>query len=79
MWKNIMGNSHKMSRFLCLSCMKENKVGEGIQRRKMRSKYHIKDLYCNNCHKVTKNMEIRYCDYYEDIYNKAKEVKDTYY
>jgi hypothetical protein len=32
-----------------------------------------------SCKCITKNMEIRWCDTYEEIYNKAINVRDKYY
>lgn len=52
----------------------------GIQRGgKQREKFHIKDLLCIRCCSSTKNMEIRWCDTYEEIYEKALQVKERYY
>ena len=77
-----MGNPKKMSRWICLYCMKENHVGDGIQRGgKQREKNHIKDLVCI-CTKLectTKNLEVRYCDNFQEMMNKAKELRPKYY
>lgn len=75
------GNPKRMSRFICLKCLTENRLGEGIQRGKhQRSKYHVKDLTCFNCNgEVTKNLEVRFCDNYDEVFQKATEVRGEYY
>ena len=74
------GNPKKASQFLCLHCMKINELGTGIQRGgRQREKYHVKDLLCLNCNATTKNLEIRWCDQYEEIYEKAMEIRSEYY
>lgn len=73
------GNSKRASRFLCIKHMGENYIGAGIQRSNQREKWHVKDLYCMFCKCITKNMEIRWCDTYEEIYNKAINVRNKYY
>ena len=70
-----MGNPKRSSRFICCKCLKENQIGSGIQRANQRSKYHIKDLYCLHCQTVTKNLEIRYCDSFDEMMQKAKELQ----
>ena len=77
-----MGNPKKQSRFICLHCQKENLIGVGIQRDHQRKKGHIKDLTCINpgCNGiVTKNLEVRYCDDFEDMMLKASELHEVYY
>lgn len=77
-----MGRPQMSSRFVCCRCLKENFVGAGIQREVQREKYHIKDLMCINpgCNGITtKNMEIRYCDTFADIMEKAKLYHREYY
>lgn len=77
-WKN--GNPKKSSRFICLHCLEENRVGLGIQRRgKQREKDHIKDLFCINCNTVTKNLEVRYCDDFTEEVIRAMEIQNDYY
>lgn len=76
------GNPKRASQFLCLHCMKINPVGSGIQRGcRQREKFHIKDLLCINCdcQTITKNMEIRWCDQYEEIYEEALKIREQYY
>ena len=78
------GNPKKQSRFICLHCMRENMLGFGVQRvHEQREKYHIKDLHCINpeCRdmEITKNIEVRWCDNYEEVYKVAKEIRDKYY
>lgn len=78
-----MGNPKRSSRFICCRCLKENRIGLGIQRGgHQREKGHIKDLTCINpgCDgTITKNIEIRYCDGFEEIMEKAKELHKVYY
>lgn len=38
------GNAKKSSRFICLRCLNENCVGQGIQRPNTKEKDHIKNL-----------------------------------
>ena len=70
----------KQSRFICLRCLKENEACTGMYRKRMREKYHIKDLICDcNDYKKTKNIEVRPCDYYEEILEYAKKIRGKYY
>lgn len=72
-----MGNPKKKSRFFCLHCMKENYLASGIQRKKQREKWHIKDITCLNqgCQgMITKNLEIRYCDDFLEMLGKVPEL-----
>lgn len=75
-----MGNPKKQSRFICLRCLKQNHIGDGIQRfGRQRPIEHEKNLYCLNCKIVTQNMEVRYCDDYEETLEKAiKKHMKTY-
>lgn len=66
-----MGNPKKKSRFICLKHCGINYIGEGIQRDRQREKGHIKNLYCLDCREITKNLEIRYCDDYLEMFDKA--------
>ena len=48
---------------------------------KQREKNHIKDLVCI-CTKLectTKNLEVRYCDNFQEMMNKAIELRPKYY
>ena len=77
-----MGNPKKSSRFICCKCLKENHLGSGIQRANQRSKYHIKDLTCLNpgCNgDITKNIEVRYCDSFDEMMVKSEELHREYY
>lgn len=74
-----MGNPKKKSSFICLKHLGINYVGEGIQRDRQREKGHIKDLYCLECNKVTKNLEIRYCDDYLEMFDRAGNLQREYY
>lgn len=73
------GNPKKASRFICLKCLNENMLARGIQRKNQREKEHIKDLICLNCKTITKNEEVRYCDFYDEIYKLAKIKRESYY
>lgn len=74
-----MGNPKKMSRFICLKHCGENLVGLGIQRSRQRKKHHIKDLYCLQCNEVVKNLEVRHCDSFQEMMDKAKVLHIEYY
>lgn len=69
-----MGNPKMKSRFICCKCLKENPIGDGIQRIQQREKGHIKDMTCITCNEITKNMEIRYCETFDEIFKKAKKI-----
>lgn len=73
------GNPKKKSRFICLKHCGENLVGLGIQRSKQREKGHIKDLHCLVCNEVVKNLEVRYCDSFEEMMYKAEELHKEIY
>lgn len=74
------GNPKKQSRFICLKCLNENFIGRGIQRGgKQREKGHRKDLYCLNCKEKLKNLEVRYCDSFEEMMNEAEKLHIKYY
>lgn len=73
------GNPKRQSRFICLCCMRENMLVTGIQRKQQREKEHIKDLFCLHCSCITKNIEVRYCDSYDEIYEFAKKKRENYY
>jgi len=74
-----MGNPKKKSQFICLRCLRINQLGDGIQRNQQREKFHIKDLTCMNCECITKNIEIRHCDWIEEIKDKAEKLHIEYY
>jgi len=72
-----MGNPKKTSSFICLKCLQ---IGiSGIQRKSQREKFHVKDLFCYNCQTETKHIEIRHCDWLEEIKDKAKDLHIEYY
>lgn len=54
-------------------------VGTRDTKKTQREKYHIKDLYCLKCCMETKNIELRYCDSYDEVYNKALKIRSKYY
>ena len=74
-----MGNPKRSSRFICLSHVGINEIGNGIQRSNQREKYHVKDLFCTCCKQETKHIEIRHCDWMDEIIGKAKELHREYY
>ena len=74
-----MGNPKRSSVFICLSHLGINEIGNGIQRSNQREKGHIKDLYCLQCHDTTKNLEVRYCDSFDEMMQKAEELHREYY
>lgn len=73
-----MGNPKRKSKFICLNCLQENCVGDGIQRKSQRNKEHIKDLscLCVNLEKQTKNLEVRYCDSFDEMMSRAVEIRE---
>lgn len=74
------GNPKKASRFICCKHMGENYLGQGIQRGgHQREKFHCKDLFCVQCQEETKNIEIRWCDPYQEIYDYALKERIKYY
>ena len=75
-----MGNPKKMSRFICLKHCGENHVLDGLQRGgHQREKKHIKDAFCIECQDITKNLEVRYCDSFDEMMQKAEELHREYY
>lgn len=45
-----------------------------------KKKFHIKDLTCLNCDgKICKCIEVRYCDSFDEVMDKAKELSKIYY
>lgn len=74
-----MGNPKKSSQFICLSHLGINEIGNGIQRSNQREKNHVKDLYCLQCQTVTKNLEVRYCDSFQEMMGKAEVLHKEYY
>lgn len=74
-----MGNPKKKSRWICLKCLKENHVGDGIQRINQREKWHKKELHCIYCNETTKNLELRHCDWLEEIKERAEKLHREIY
>ena len=68
---------YNTSRFICLKCMRENMSIVRLKGR--RKKYHIKRLGCVNGNEITKKIEIRECDFYEEVIDKAKKIRSDYY
>lgn len=56
-------NKYTISQFVCLEC--GNKFPLPRPMNQKREKYHIKDLYCPHCKKITKTEEVRYDDFFE--------------
>lgn len=69
------------SDFICSKCKKENPVGQGIYRKRLRERFHVKDIYCIHCQIVTKNLEVRRTiDVDEDaIKKKINELHSRFY
>jgi hypothetical protein len=67
------------SRFICIKCGKENKILTGIHRYRNREYLHVKDVFCLNCNEVTKNVEVRIYDEYEEVNNHLPELYNQYY
>lgn len=75
------GNPKHSSRFICLRCLKENGVGDGIPRPKTKEIDHIKDItcLCVGLQIKTKNLEVRWCDNFTERMERAVELKPRYY
>ena len=75
------GNVKKTSRFICLRCLKENCVGQDMQRPRTREKDHIKNLSCLCVHMKyqTKNLEVRWCDDFKERMVRAIEMRPDFY
>ena len=52
---------------------------EGIQLKSQREKFHLKELFCICCQMETKHIEIRHCDWLEEIKDKAEKLHIEYY
>lgn len=75
-----IARNNNQSTFICVKCQHtKGSLLNGIFRKRLREKYHIKDSYCFICGQKTKQMEVRSCDAYEDVLEKVKEVRDAYY
>lgn len=61
--------------------MKRNQVGDKMKRPKTREKDHVKNLLCLCTHLQmrTKNLEVRWCDDFEERMEYAKKIKSKYY
>ncbi len=75
------GNAKKSSRFICLRCLKENCVGQGIPRPNTKEIDHIKNIRCLCIHTEykTKNLEVRWCDDYKERMERAIEIRHKFY
>lgn len=76
MYKNH-GNPKKTSDFICLKCLQRNV--KGMDRKRIRERFHVKDLYCIYCLDKTKQIEMRYCDYFPEVMAEAKQLQMKYY
>ena len=57
-----------------------NHVADGIQRGgKQRETNHIKDIFCIECNAIEKCLEIRYCDWLEEMMDRAEKLHIEYY
>ena len=74
-----MGNPKKKSQFICLKHLGINHLGDGIQRGNQREKGHVKDLYCPVCMEDVKCLEIRHCDWLEEMMNNAEKLHKEIY
>ena len=53
---------------------------DGLQRGgHQREKKHVKDAFCIECQDITKNLEVRYCDSFDEMMQKAEELHREYY
>ena len=74
-------NTNRSSEFICLRCLSKNQVGDKMRRPNMREKDHVKNLWCL-CTKLqmrTKNLEVRWCDDFDERMEYAKKIKSKYY
>lgn len=74
-------NINRSSEFICLRCLNNNQVGDKMRRPNMREKDHVKNLFCL-CTKLqmrTKNLEVRWCDDFDERMEYAKKIKPKYY
>lgn len=63
-----------------IKCCRTNHVLDGLQRNKgQREKYQIKDVFCINCQDITKNIEVRYYDSFDEMMDKAESLHGEYY
>ena len=70
------GRPDRKSKFICLSCGRV--IMDGIQRKRTREKYHVKDLYCLYERKDSKAVEVRWCDSINDIKEYIPKLKREY-
>lgn len=74
----MRGRNIRPSSFICIRCGKLNDYG--IDRgTHMREFLHIKDLLCCNCKETTKQVEIRACDFKEEVLHYMPILKHEYY
>ena len=59
--------------------MSIDKQMEEKQRKSQREKYHVKDLFCAYCKQETKHIEIRHCDWTDEVMMRAEELHREYY
>lgn len=75
------GHPEKSSRFICLRCLKENKVCDGLPRPNTKEKNHIKDIHClcTRLQYKTENLEVRWCDNFHEQMTTAKNIQHEHY
>lgn len=75
------GRPKRSSKFICLRCLRENQVGDGIPRLNTKEKDHIKDIIClcTQLNMKTKNLEVRWCDNMNERMERAKQLNPKYY
>ena len=74
------GNPKRASHFICCKCLRDNHIGDGIQRGgRQREKGHKKTLYCLYCQERTINQEVRWCDDYLEMMDLAMQVHEECY
>lgn len=74
------GNPKKQSRFICCKHLGVNHVLDGLQRGgSQREKKHIKDAFCIECGDIVKNIEVRYCDNFDEMMIEAEKLHTEYY
>lgn len=64
-----------------MRCLRENCVGQGIQRPKTKEIDHIKNICCL-CVRMkyqTKNLEVRWCDNFKERMERAIEMRLDFY
>lgn len=72
------GRNIRPSGFICLRCGGYNDYG--IDRgTHMREFLHVKDLTCYHCNNITKQVEVRFCDWREEVITYVPILREEYY